>query len=207
MATSVKQRAKIAAWVLVSAAVLTAPVTVSAVSDTSTTTINADVQAVISISSGASVGLDLTPTAGGVVSSASNVVTVSTNNAAGYALAIKDSDATTTLASGGNSFTTNASPTAADALANGEWGWAVPSGTTGVGVTAFDASYSTETNAASSTTKWAGVNANAGANVNVKTTSTTATNDATTVWFAARANTTQPTGAYSGAVTYTATTN
>lgn len=207
MTISVKQNAKIAAWVLVAVVVATAPIGVSAVSNTSTTTVTADVQPVISISSGANVGLSLTPDATGVISSASNTVTVSTNNSTGYSLAIKDSDATTTLASGANSFTTNASPTVADALANGEWGWAVPSGTTGVGVTAFGASYSALDSSSVLTSTWAGVNNNAGAAVNIKTTSATATSDATTVWFAARANTSQPTGSYTGAVTYTATTN
>lgn len=207
MAIPVKQKAKIAAWAVVAAAVATAPITVSAASQTSNTTITTDVQAVISISSGANVGLNLLPDATGVISSASNTVTVSTNVPAGYTLAIKDSDATTTLASGGNSFATNASPTTADALANGEWGWAVPSATTGVGVTGFDASYAALTSSSVLTSTWAGVNANAGANVTVKTRSGTATGDTTDVWFAARANTSQPSGQYTGAVTYTATTN
>ena len=207
MAISVKQTAKLAAWAVVATVVATAPISVSAISQTSSSTITTDVQPVITISSGPSVGLSLTPDGTGVVSSASNVVTVSTNNSTGYALAIKDSDATTTLASGGNSFTTNTSPTAADALANGEWGWAVPSATTGVGVTGFDASYGALNSSTTLTSTWAGVNATGGANVNIKTTSGVASGDTTTVWFAARANTSQPTGSYTGAVTYTATTN
>lgn len=207
MAISVKQKAKIAAWAAVVATVAAAPISVAAVSQSSTTNISADVQPVISISSGPTVSLSLTPTGGGVISSTSNAVTVSTNKANGYTLAIKDSDATTTLADGANNFTTNGSPTAADALANGEWGWAVPSATTGVGVTGLDASYSALNSSTTVTSTWAGVNATAGANVNIKTTSTTASSDVTTVWFAARAAVTQPTGTYTGAVTYTATTN
>lgn len=203
MAISVKQKAKVAAWVLVAVAVAAAPIGVSAADQSSTTTITTDVQPVISISSGANVGLNITPDATGVISSGTNTVTVSTNVTNGYTLAIKDSDATTTLASAGGSFAANASPTTADALANGEWGWAVPSATVGVGVTGFDASYASPTLAST----FAGVNASGGANVNVKTRSGTATNDTTTVYFAARANTSQPSGQYTGAVTYTATTN
>lgn len=203
MTITVKQKAKIAAWALVAAAVATAPLSVSAASSTSTTTITTDVQPVISISSGANVGLNITPDATGVLSSGTNTVTVSTNVTNGYTLALKDSDASTTLSSGGGTFTTNASATTADALANGEWGWAVPSGTTGVGVTGFDASYAAPT----LTSTFAGVNATGGSNVTIKTRSGTATNDTTTVYFAARANTSQPSGQYTGAVTYTATTN
>ncbi|MDQ5932604.1 MAG: hypothetical protein QG649_689 [Patescibacteria group bacterium] len=207
MAISVKQRAKVAAWVLVAAAVATSPITVSAATDSKSTTITTTVQPTISLTSGANVGLTILPDATGVISTVSNAITVSTNNSAGYTLGIKDSDATTTLADGGNSFATATSPTTAGALANGEWGWAVPSATTGVGVTGFDASYSVLNSSTTTTSKWAGVNASSGSNVNVKTTGTTATNDPTTVWFAARANTSQPTGNYTGAVTFTATTN
>lgn len=177
------------------------PLVASAASSSANTTINATVNSVISITTASPVALSLTPTAGGVVTSASDTVTVNTNNTAGYTLTLADADATTTLVSGGNTFTAHsgsfASPTA---LANGTWGYAIAT------LGGFDASYSTETNNGSSTSKWAGVPAS-GSPQTLKATGTTASNDVTTVWWAAKATTSQPNGTYTDIVTYTATTN
>lgn len=187
--------------------VASSPIIASAASNTANTTINASVADVISITTNGPVALSLTPTAGGVVTSASDTVTVNTNRSSGYNLGIADSDATTTLASGGNSFAAHSgTKTAPTALANNTWGFAVATGTTGIGTNGFDASYSAESNATSSTSKWAGVPAS-GSPVMIKTTAATATNDTTTVWFAAKATSSQPGGTYTGTVTYTATTN
>jgi len=208
MALSVKQKAKVGAWLLVLAAVTSAPAVASASVNTSAnTTINATVNPVISMSTASPVAFSLTPTAGGVVSSSSDTVTVDTNNTLGYVLTVADNDATTTLASGGNNFAaTTGTKTTPIALTNGKWGFAVVTGTTGIGTNGFDASYSTETNNASSTSKWAGMPAT-GSPMMLKTTSTTAAADTLTVWYAAKANSTQPNGVYTDTVTYTATTN
>lgn len=207
MTTSLKQKAKIAAWAALATAVATAPVTVSAASQTANTTINATVNAVISMSTASPVALSMTPSGSGVVTSASDTVTVSTNNTLGYNLTVADSDATTTLTSGANNFTaTSGTKTAPIALTNGTWGFAVATGTTGIGTNGFDASYSTETDNTTSTSKWAGMPAS-GSPMLLKSTSTTASSDATTVWYAAKASVSQPTGTYTDTVTYTATTN
>ena len=188
-------------------ALVLSPAIASAASNTANTTISATVSAVISISTGTTVSLSLTPTSGGVVTSNSDTVTVSTNNTAGYNLGVADSDATTTLASGGNNFAASSgTKTSPVALSNGTWGFAVATGTTGIGTNGFDASYSTETNNGSSTSVWAGMPAS-GSPIMIKTTASTATNDTTTVWYAAKANSSQPNGTYTGTVTYTATTN
>lgn len=193
--------------IVASAAIIASPALVSAASDTENTTISVAVGSVISVSTGASVAISLTPTSGGVLSSNSDTVTVSTNNATGYNLSVADSDATTTLASGGDSFAASSGTKVAPiALANNTWGVAVATGTTGIGTNGFDASYSVETNNASSTSVWAGMPAS-GSPMMLKTTAATATNDATTVWYAAKATTAQPNGTYTGTVTYTATTN
>lgn len=187
--------------------VVVSPAIVSAATDTEDTTITVSVGSVISVTTGTNVAISLIPTAGGVVSSNSDTVSVSTNNATGYNLGVADSDATTTLASGGNSFAASSgTKTAPITLANNTWGFAVPTGTTGIGTNGFDASYSVETNNGSSTSKWAGMPAS-GAPMMLKTTATTATSDSTTVWYAAKATTAQPNGTYTGTVTYTATTN
>ena len=208
MAISVKQKAKVAAWAVVAVAVATSPITVSAAGQaaTSNTSLSATVTDVISMTSGPSVTLSITPTSGGNVSSASNAVTVTTNNTAGYTLDVKKTEAATTLVSGANTLTSRASTTTAAALANGEWGWAVPSTTTGTAPTGLDTTYTAEVSAGSSATKWVGVNGSAGAGVIVKQTSSTASADPVTVWFAAKANSSTPSGAYTGGVTYTATT-
>lgn len=183
-------------------AVFSLPIAASAVSSTASTTINATVGSVISISTGTTVAIALTPTSGGVVSSASDTVTVSTNNSIGYALTLANSDATRNLVSGGNTILphtgTQASPTA---LATNSWGYRVVN-TGGFGATA----YSAESNNGSSTSTWAGVPATGSANT-LKTTGATASGDTTTVWYAVKADSTKPGGTYSDTVTYTATTN
>jgi hypothetical protein len=206
MKSNLKQRVGAAVAAVALIGVVISPAIASAASQSANTTINADVAAVISISTGNNVNISLTPTSGGVVSSASDTVTVSTNNTAGYTLNIADSDATTTLTSGSNTFSAiSGTKTAPIALTNGTWGFAVATGTTGIGTNGFDSSYSAETNAGSSTTKWAGVPAS-GSPMLLKSTTGTATNDTTTVWYAAKASTSQANGTYTDTVTYTATT-
>ncbi|HRJ06715.1 MAG TPA: hypothetical protein PK096_01855 [Candidatus Saccharibacteria bacterium] len=208
MAISVKQRVKVAGWAALAVAVASSPLTVSAIADTENTVINATVDAVISVTTGTPIAISLTPTAGGVVSSASDTVTVNTNNSAGYELTLKDTDTSSNLVSGGNNITpTSGTMAASTTLSNGNWGFAIATGTTGAETNNFDASYSTETNNASSTSKWAGMPTSSGTAYKLKDTSTTATNDTTTVWYAARVNTSQASGTYTDTVTYTATTN
>lgn len=183
------------------------PAAAFAAADTKNTTINATIAPVISMTTSGTVAISLTPSGSGVVSSASDTVTVNTNNSNGYNLQVADSDATTTLVSGANTITawtgTKAAPTA---LGNGTWGMAVSSTTTGIGTNGFDTTYSAENNSTSSTSKWAGVPAT-GSPMTLKNTAATATNDTTTVWYAVKVDTAKPTGTYSDTVTYTATTN
>lgn len=185
--------------VAVVAAVLS-PVVASAASTTANTTINASVGSTISLTSSGTVNISLTPGASAVVSSASDTVSVSTNNTAGYNLSVADSDATTNLVSGANTLGahtgTYASPSV---LATGKWGYAVAGGN-------FSATYTAESNNTSSTTKWAGMPAT-GSPQQLKTTATTASSDATTVWYGVKVDSSTPTGTYTDAVTYTAVTN
>ncbi|MBC7746476.1 hypothetical protein H7Y40_00650 [Pedobacter sp.] len=191
---------RLTAVAAVVAAVLS-PVAASAV--TANTTINATVGATISMTTSTTVAIGVTPTAPGSMSSSSDAVSVSTNNALGFTLSLADTDATTTLVSGGNTFVadagTQASPTAS--LTNNRWGYRVDSiGGFGAGAT------TTETNVASSAFSWAGVPATGSPNT-IKTTATTASNNITTVWYGVKADTTKPNGVYTDSVTYTATTN
>ena len=202
-------RQKISAWaaVLSLVGVVIAPAAASAVSGTDSSTVSVTVGDTISISSADTVSFAIAPTGGGALTNDSDVVTVSTNKVTGYALTLADTDATTTLVSGANTFTASAgTKTVPVALVNGTWGYALATATTGIGTNGFDASYAIETNSTTSTSKWSGVPAT-GSPIMIKTTATTATNDTTTVWYAAKANTSQPTGTYTDSVTYTATTN
>lgn len=202
MVRTIQQKAKVATWVLVVAAVAAAPITASAATSSAGTTIEATVNSVISVTTSTNVAINLTPTPGGVVSSSSDTVTVNTNNTAGYTLTLADADATTSLASGGNTIAAHAGTQAVPtALAANTWGYRV------VGVGGFGASaYSAETNNTSSTSTWAGMPATGSPNT-LKTTSSTAANDVTTVWYGVKVDSSQPNGVYSDTVTYTATTN
>ena len=181
-------------------AAIALPLGVSAASDTANTTINANIGSTITVSSVSPVTLSLTPGGSAVVSSASDTVSVSTNNSSGYTLTLEDVDADTDLVSGTDTIAAHSgTQVAPTALAANTWGYAVAS------LGGFDASYSAETNATSSTTKWAGVPAN-GSGAELKSTSTTASADTTTVWYGVKVDATQPTGTYTDTVTYTATT-
>lgn len=175
------------------------PAAASAV--TATTDINANVASVISMTTSGTVDLNITPVSGGSQTSASDTVSVSTNNSAGYTLTLADSDATTTLTKGSDTIAahsgTQAVPTA---LANNSWGYHVDN------VGGFGTGGAVESNVTSSTIKYAGMPASGSPNT-LKITSTTASGDATTVWYAAKVDTSKPNGIYTDTVTYTATTN
>jgi len=178
------------------------PAAAFAANQSAGTTINADIGSTISISTSGTVTLAVTPTASGSATSASDTVSVSTNNATGYYLQLASSSAQVTLTNGGNSIAassgTQASPVT---LANNTWGYRVDSaGGFGAGPT------STQTNVTSLSNTWAAIPASGSPNT-LKTTATTASADTTTVWYGAKVDTTKPNGTYSNTVTYTATTN
>lgn len=171
---------------------------------TQTTTISSTIGSAINVfSTSGTVDLSATPTGAGVQTSASDTVTVSTNNTAGYTLKVNETSASSALVSGGNSIpaitgSTFASPVA---LTANTWGYRIDgAGGFGAGPT------SAISNVAIGTVKYAPVPATASPQT-LKTTATTATNDATLVWYSAAVNTSTPSGVYTNGVTYTATTN
>lgn len=190
---------------LLAAVVLVGTVALPAVAGaaTTSTTINSAISSVISVfTSSGTVTVNVTPTGAGAQTIASDTLTVSTNDTLGYTLQLADTDATTTLVSGGNSIAaslgTQASPVA---QAANTWGYRVD------GVGGFGAGpTSSQSSAAIGAIKFAGIPATGSPNT-LKTTATTASNDTTTVWYGVAANTSQPTGTYSDSVTYTATAN
>ncbi len=171
---------------------------------TASTTISSSISSVISLlTTNGTVNVNVTPTASGAQTIASDTVTVSTNDSSGYTLQVADTDANTNLVSGGNNIAaasgTQTTPTTQSA---NTWGYAVQ------GVGGFNSSgYTTASSAAiSGSLKFAGVPATGSPNT-IKTTSGTASSDTTTVWYAVAADTTQPSGTYTDSVTYTATAN
>lgn len=179
------------------------PVASYAATATGNTVITANIASVITISTLSNVAISITPTAAGSATNASDTVTVSTNNSAGYTLNLKDSDAVLTLTKGSDTIAnhtgTMASPTA---LPANTWGWRVDgAGGFGAGPT------SVQSNVAALTGNYAGIQNNASAGDNIKVTSTTATNDTTTVWYGVEVTSAKPNGAYTNTVVYTATTN
>ena len=179
------------------------PVFASAAVDTKSTTINATVAPVISMTTSTTVAIGVTPTLAGSASSASDTVTVATNNSTGYNLKLSNTDTTLTLL--GPSAATIAAHTgtfaAPTTLANNSWGYRIDNaGTFGAGATVV------ETNVTSLAGTWSGLVSSASPTT-VKTTAGVAAGDVTTVWYGVKADTTKVNGVYTDSVTYTATTN
>lgn len=171
---------------------------------TTTTTISSAIGKVISLlTSNGTVNIDATPTGTGVQTIASDTVTVSTNDTAGYTLKLGETTASGNLVSGANNIAgvsgTQAAPVAETA---NTWGYRVD----GVGGFGAGPTSGASNAAISGTIKFAPVPATASPDT-LKTTAATAANDTTTVWYALAVNTTQPSGTYTNSVTYTATTN
>ncbi len=202
MAITMRQRLTSTTLALSAIGIAALPVVASAATQSASTTINANIGSTISVTTSTTVAINATPTAGGVVSSASDTVTVNTNNAAGYTLTLADADTNTNLVSGSDTIAAHSGTFAAPtALANGSWGYRIV-GAGGFGATA----YTGESNNGSSTSTWAGVPSSASPTT-IKTTASSATNDTTTVWYGTRVSSSQPNGTYTDTVTYTATTN
>jgi len=108
---------KLAALLMISVFIM--PLGVSAATDTDNTTINATIASVITMTTSGSVGINITPVTGGAQSSASDTVTISTNNSAGFDLTLANSDATLTLTKGGDTI-------AAHAGTYASWGHSTP---------------------------------------------------------------------------------
>lgn len=178
------------------------PVVASAATDTQSTTINASVASVISMTTSGTVAIAITPTGSGSASSASDTVTVNSNNNAGYDLTLSNGDTTLTLAgsNGGTIAAHTGTYGTPSTLANNSWGYRVDGlGTFGAGPS------SAQTNQANLSGTWSGVPSSAAAQ-NIKSTTGVASNDVTTVWYGVKADTTKTNGTYTDSVTYTATT-
>ena len=180
---------------------LIAPVAVAA--STATTTINSVVSPVISLfTTSGTVDLNVTPTSAGAQTTASDTVTISTNDTAGYTLKLSATTTNTNLVSGANNIAAISGTFAAPVvLTSGTWGYRIDSaGGFGAGPTAILNS------AVIGALTYAGVPSSA-TPTTLATTATTAVNAVTTVWYSTADNYSVATGTYTQQVTYTATTN
>lgn len=167
------------------------------------TSVNSSIGSIISVfTSSGTVAINATPTASGVQTINNDVVTVSTNNTAGYTLKLNETTAATDLiATGGTIPATSGTVAAPIALVANTWGFRVDSATIG----GFGATTTTPANSAAiGAVKFAAVPTTA---TTIKATSATATNDTTNVWYGVAVNTATPSGSYTNSVTYTAVTN
>ncbi len=182
-------------------AVLALPVVTSAANPESTV-ITATIGSSISMTGSTTSALAATPDTGNKQGTSSGTYNVTTNNANGYNLKIKDDNAGLNLVSGANTIVPGSGTQAAPAvLTAGTWGWAVVGGG---GAGQFDITYTVADNTAATGKKFAGITA---ADVTLKTTGTTASADPTTIYYSALVATTQPTGPYTDTVVITATAN
>lgn len=187
---------QVAAKLLVGVAVVGvafSPVMASAATDT--TEVTATVNSVISVASAATVGMTVTPTSGGAEATASDAVTVDSNDADGYTLKLEN-DTTLTMAGFKQDGTTSNGATLAAtggtvavpaALSANSWGFRVD-GLGGFGV-AGTTTYAPVTDAGDI----------------IRDTATTANAEATTVKYAVKVDLSKPSGIYKDTVTYTAT--
>lgn len=165
-----------------------------------TTTITARIAKTASVATtSGNVLLNITPTAAGSFTSASDTVTAGTNSTSGYQLQI--SAATTALTKGSDTIAALAAATPASpaTMTVNNWGYRVD-GQSGFG----SGPTSATTNGASLTGTWAGVTSSP---VTFKTTASASSSDSTTVWYGAGADFTKPNGDYVTTVTYTAVAN
>lgn len=167
------------------------------------TTVSSTISPVISLlSSSGTVNLNAIPTSGGVQTIASDTVTVSTNNSAGYTLKLGETTGSSAMTSGGNTIVAStASQLTPLAQTVNSWGYRVDGiGGFGAGPTSGVSSQTI------GTAKFAAIPAT-GSPDTLATTNTTASGVATTVWYAVAVNTAVPSGTYTNSVTYTAIAN
>jgi hypothetical protein len=166
--------------------------------------VSSNIGSVISLlSTSGTVNANVSPTGSGAQTIASDIVTVSTNDASGYTLQLGETTATSNMVSGGNTLpASSGTQTTPAAMSVNTWGYRVD----GIGGFGAGPTSTASSAAISGSIKFAAVPATASPNT-IKTTSGTASNDTTTVWYGVAANTSQASGTYTNSVTYTATAN
>lgn len=158
----------------------------------------------ITLTSGGSVGLDVTPSGAGKCTVHSDTASVETGNSAGYTLTMTvDGTANNLAGTGGTIPAVSATAASPSTLAMNTWGYRVDN-VAGFGVGPGAA----QDNSATPSTTFAAVPPNTEAGTAVASSNVAASPaEATTVWYGACVDTTQTAGAYSATVLYTAVAN
>lgn len=158
----------------------------------------------ITISSTASLALNVTPSAGGACTQQSNTVSVLTSNSNGYTLTLANIGTNTSLVSGSDSISaTTATQASPAALTANRWGYRIDN------LAGFGAGPSSaESNVALNSVLYAKVPASSTGG-DIIASSTTSANPAveTAIWYKVCANTETKSGTYTTDVLYTAVTN
>lgn len=158
----------------------------------------------ITLSSGGSVNLDVTPTQSGSCTISSDTVSVLTDSTTGYTIQLASSTTSTNLVNGVSTIPTSSGTAASPAILNpNAWGWRID------GYSGFGAGpTSAQSNITAPISSFAGVPASNATPATIKT-SASAANPAvnTTIWYGLCADISVLNGTYTTQVTYTATTN
>lgn len=201
MKIALKQSLALGTGVLTLAGLVIAPMSASAVTQGPTSAnVTATINPTLTMNVSNTASFSITPDATGKASSNFDTVTISTNNTAGYKLQLKDADATTTLGTSTIAAHTGtaAAPTALTTV--NTWGYRLDGGAGfGAGPTAAQTDV-----AALTSTSWAGITTSF---VDIKTTNSTATAEENKVFYAAKVDSSIPTGEYIEAVQYQSVTN
>ena len=154
----------------------------------------------ITLTAPSSVSINVTATGGTRMSSASQNAIVSTNSVAGYQLTLGSASTDRNLVNGSYSISpSTGTQTAPVVLANSSWGYRVP------GIGGFGSGSGIESNTTTSSYTWSGIPTTSSPNI-IRTQTTATTDQSTTVWYGVSITTSQPSGTYTGTVTYTAVT-
>lgn len=158
----------------------------------------------ITLLSGGSTNIDITPTAAGKCTVQSDTVSVQTGNTNGYTLTLTASTTNNALvATSGSIAAVSGSPASPATLSMNTWGYRVD-GQAGFG----GGPTSAQTNGSVPSAAFAAVPPSDQAGSAVKSSTSAAdTPDDTTVWYGACADTTIPAGSYTSTVLYTAVAN
>ena len=180
-------------------------------------TITVAVNPIIDISdgnSGTTTLGNITPTGAGRFSSATDALSVITNDTAGYTVTIQMAGASNTLVSGANTVAASAATTASPAalvvgsgtaLQTGAWGFCVPSNSgNGTYTTTFGTCDGTNSSVAMTSGLYAPVPLAGAPFTLFNTSSSSVSTYTTTVTFAAAVNNGQASGTYTGTVVFTA---
>ncbi len=158
----------------------------------------------LTLATGGTVNLNVTPTGSGLCTVQSNAVTVTTDDPNGYTTNFKTTTTTTALTSGSDTIAASSANESSPAtLAMNTWGYRVDS-TSGFGA----GPTSSQTNGSVPSVTFAGVPASNQSSDLIKSSSSAANPGVTTdVWYGVCANSTIVPGTYTVQVTYTAVTN